>query len=309
MVKGTEEVNENIHLSDLVEMNNPQRVIGEVKIIVSINNPEFDFRPLYKVFYDIVRLFNGDYPGYRKCNTGYHDLKHTLDIFLATVRLFHGYLINGNSLSESKIISGLISALMHDTGYIQTIEDTSGTGAKYTLEHISRSKLFMEKYFKKHNFSKDDMKFCKNCISCTSINTDIKEIPFPSHDEETVGKIIGTAHLLGKMADRNYLEKLLFLYHEFMEGNVLGYENELDLLKKTLGFYISSREMIFTDFGNLNRNMIHHFKERWNLDRDLYNESIEKNIDYLKFLLENHENDYRNHLRRGYVMEEIHQKG
>jgi len=37
---------------------------------------------------------------------------------------------------------------------------------------------------------------------------------------------------------------------------------------------------------------------RWNLDKDLYAEAIEKNISYLKFLLEHHEKDYGDHLRR-----------
>lgn len=38
------------------------------------------------------------------------------------------------------------------------------------------------------------------------------------------------------MADRAYLAKLIYLYHEFREGGVAGYESELDLLKKTPTF-------------------------------------------------------------------------
>jgi hypothetical protein len=45
-----------------------------------------------------------------------------------------------------------------------------------------------------------------------------------------------------------------------------------------------------------------HFKVRWNLGRDLYMEAIEKNINYLKFLLENHRKDYRRYLRRGGIV-------
>ena len=56
---------------------------------------------------------------------------------------------------------------MHDTGYIQTLDDNFGTGAKYTLQHVSRSILFMKKYFAQNDYSKEDFKFCKNCLLCT----------------------------------------------------------------------------------------------------------------------------------------------
>ena len=72
-----------IELSKLIEMKDPRKVLNEVKIIISKEFPEFNFVPLYKVFYDIVRLFEGKYPGYQKCNTNYHDLYHTTDTVLA----------------------------------------------------------------------------------------------------------------------------------------------------------------------------------------------------------------------------------
>jgi hypothetical protein len=44
--------------------------------------------------------------------------------------------------------------------------------------------------------------------------------------------------------------------------------------------------------------MHYHFKARWNQDRDLYMEAIENHINYLGFILEHHEEDYREHLKR-----------
>jgi hypothetical protein len=44
--------------------------------------------------------------------------------------------------------------------------------------------------------------------------------------------------------------------------------------------------------------MRQHFKVRWNLDRDLYMEAIENHMNYLSFILEHHEEDYRDHLKR-----------
>ena len=136
-------------LSNLVDLDNPEKVFDEVKFIISMEIPDFDFQQLTQIFYDIVKLFQGKFPGYQSCNTNYHDLRHTTDTLLATSRLIHGYLLKNNRLSNRNISLCLISVLMHDAGYIQNINDTFGTGAKYTLEHISRSILFIEKYFKK----------------------------------------------------------------------------------------------------------------------------------------------------------------
>lgn len=78
----------------------------------------------------------------------------------------------------------------------------------------------------------------------------------------------------------------------------MGYDTELDVLKKTMDFYAIVRKRFATELDSVNEYARQHFKARWNLDRDLYMEAIEKNIDYLRFLLENHEKDYRDHLRR-----------
>ncbi len=302
MSNGTEET---VKLSDLIDVENPKAVLGEVKIIITLAIPEFDFMPFDKVFFDIVRLFRGEFQDYRKCNTEYHDLNHTLDTLLAMARLVHGSFIKNNKISEKNVVLGLISALLHDTGYIQTVDDRLGTGAKYTLEHVIRSLLFMEKYYANNGYSLSDFKFCNNCISSTGSNTRVNTINFSSHEEEKVAKMLGTADLLSQMADRNYLEKLLFLYYEFKEGSVLGYESEVDLLKKTLRFYTSIETRLADELGNYALFLSDHFKARWNIEKDLYKESIEKNIKYLKYIMENHERDYRDHLRRGDIINRL----
>ena len=229
--------NDTILLSNLVEMDSPEHVLKEIRITISSCIPAFDFDELHHVFYDIVSLFRGEFPGYQKCNTDYHNLKHTTDALITIARIIHGYTLHNENLSEKSIFLGLVSALMHDTGYIQTLDDKSGTGAKYTLHHISRSISFMKKYFEENSYSNEDFEFCKNCLLCTGYSIKIDEIHFSSADEELVGKMLGTADLLGQIADRDYLEKLLFLYYEFREGNDRGFEYDLDLLIKTIDFY------------------------------------------------------------------------
>ena len=128
-----------VQISELVGMEDPHSVLDEVEHIVFTIFPEFDFEPVNRAFGDVVKLFRGEYPGYRKCNTEYHDLKHTTDAMLAMMRLTHGAILRGEALCQKHVTLGLLSSLFHDTGYIQTSDDDLGTGAKYTLVHIQRS--------------------------------------------------------------------------------------------------------------------------------------------------------------------------
>jgi hypothetical protein len=117
--------------------------------------------------------------------------------------------------------------------------------------------------------------------------------------------MLGTADLIGQMADRTYLEKLLFLYIEFKEGNVDDYDSELDLLQKTATFYDFVKERLQKDLGDASRFMLPHFKKRWNIDVDLYYETMERNIVYLRKILKDYTDCYRDCLRRGNIIEKI----
>jgi hypothetical protein len=105
-----------LQLSLLVDMENPQSVLDEVKTVVLMMFPEFDFEHVNCVFEDVVRLFRGQYPGYQKCNIQYHDLKHTTDTLLGMASLIHGAMLNKLTFSEKNVGLGLMCALFHDTG-------------------------------------------------------------------------------------------------------------------------------------------------------------------------------------------------
>lgn len=288
---------------DLVLMNNPYVVFEEVCRIISVLHPYFNFTALDRVFQDVVKLFRGEYPGYQQCNTRYHDLRHTTDCLLAMARLMHGASLNGLTLPERDAALGLISALFHDTGYLQSDADVGGTGAKYTLVHVDRSVAFMEQYFTLAGFSSADLEFCRCCVQCTGLDVKISELPFKSAHHQAVGCMLGTADLLGQMADRSYLERLPFLYREFQEGRVPGFESELDLLKKTPAFWEFTQSRLAVDLKNMDRYMRDHFRVWWGLDQDLNRDTIEENIAYLKFVLENHGSEYHKYLRRVGLME------
>lgn len=289
---------ESLQLSRLVDMKNPDKVMEEVGVILYMIFPDMDLGPLKRTFLDVLRLFRGDHPGYRACNVKYHDLQHTMDTLLAMMRLIHGATVMGRTFSRREITLGLASALLHDTGYLQTVDDDKGTGAKFTLTHINRSIDFMAMYFTERGFSDGDIAFCSAILKCTGLNVKIEEIPFLSPENEILGKILGTADLLGQMADRGYLEKLPHLFLEFKEGKVPGFKKELDLMRFTPKFYEMTRKRFESQLGSVDKYMGEHFRVRWNIEKDLYGIAIQKHIRYLAYLLENYPGNYKHYLRR-----------
>jgi hypothetical protein len=133
-------------------------------------------------------------------------------------------------------------------------------------------------------------------VQCTGLDVSIEALWFESPHHREVGWMLGTADLLGQMADQTYLARLPFLYREFAEAQVPGFESELDLLRKTPAFWDFTQFRLNSDLGNVHRYMLDHFRAWWGLNRDLSRESIEANIAYLKFILENHESEYRTYL-------------
>ena len=289
------------HLSGVINISHPHKVLQEVKGILAIINADIDLKPVEEAFNDALALFKGEYPGYHGCNTYYHDQHHTLDALLSMVRLMHGASCEGVKFSESELILGAISALFHDSGYMQAMEDNSGTGAKYTATHIQRSIDFLLEYMKKRNYSDTDMATATDILNCTGLNTCIAEIRFVDKTAELLGKMMGTADLLGQMSDRYYLEKLLYLYQEFREGGISGYNSELELLQKTTGFFNLTEQRFKNELGGVCKYMQTHYSVCFGYDYDPYQVSMLKNLSYLEELLAGGK-DYSKFLRRGKIV-------
>ena len=296
----------NPEIYNIIFIKEPKNVLNEVKHIISTIDPELDYSIVEEAFTDTVKLFRGEYSGYRACNTRYHDLDHTIAVFLATGRLIHGVFLTGRSFSKRNIVLGLIAALFHDAGFIQTEDDTTGTGAKYTIGHEERSIEFAKNYLKDKGYKKDDINDCANIILCTILEISPSDIQFRNNGVELLGKIVGTADILAQIADRIYLEKLLYLYEEFEEARIPGFDSEIELLKKTETFYKGlSKKRMDEELGGIASVMRIHFKNRLGIDKDLYQEYINKNIEYLKSILEIHEDEYRQMLRRGGIVRSL----
>ncbi|MEW5736403.1 MAG: hypothetical protein AB1921_16270 [Thermodesulfobacteriota bacterium] len=286
-------------LADLVNMGDPLAVLAEVEQIVALMDKAIDMGFVRAVFVDIQALFAGEFPGYQGCNTGFHDHSHTMDCFLAMARLIHGGRVSGIPLTEREITMGLVTALMHDTGYIQLSDETEGTGGSYTMVHVQRSIDFMDRYFKDRSITFEDYELARRCVKCTGLDVHINEIRFESDRHAVLGKMLGTSDLLGQMASRTYLEKLLFLYQEFTEAGIPGFSDEEDLLRKTGNFYQITLKRLAKELSGVNRYMQPHFAARFGIDKDLYAEAVVRNINYLSHIMEDHPGDYRRRLRRG----------
>lgn len=296
-------------LSDYVRMDSPEAVLDEVQVILDLISPGFNAAPVGAAFKFTVNLYMGDYPGYRACNTEYHDLRHITDTFLAMARLIHGAVAEGEDFTDRQIVLGLIAALFHDSGYIQEEHDKEGTGAKYTTNHVQLSMNFLESHGAELGLSNEEVTAGRAMIFCTDIAVDISTIiAFPSARIELLGKMLGAADLLAQMADRTYLEKLLFLYDEFREAGIGGYESHIDLLRKTVGFYDFTVQRLETVLDGTDRFMILHFARRWNINANLYHEAIEKQKNYLKRILKAQDFDPRDHLKRGGIVDNIRDK-
>lgn len=122
----------------LFDNSDPGEVWAKTTDVVRRINPEYDFSLAKTIFDDVVRLFHGEYLGYAPINAPYHNLRHTLDVFLCAVRLMHGVHISGDLLADNEMTMIMMAALMHDVGYAQRQGEEAGTGAQFTKDHVNR---------------------------------------------------------------------------------------------------------------------------------------------------------------------------
>jgi hypothetical protein len=203
----------------------------------------------------------------------------------------HGLHISGTRLADDEITMIMISALMHDIGYAQREDEKNGTGAQYTQIHVDRSIAFMWKYIAEKNFPATFAEPLKFIILCSNPTLNIADIPFPDEKTRLLGKILGTADLTGQMADRSYLEKLLFLYLEFEEAGFGNYQTIHELLRNSHIFYVSTLLRLREQLGGINVKLSFYFKYWYGVENNYYLESIEKNIAYLDKIT-SHDDDY-----------------
>jgi hypothetical protein len=290
-------------INSLFANSDPGTVWAKAASILGRTDPGYDTTLIKTVFDDVMSVFRGDYPGYSSIKTLYHDKSHTLDVFLCAVRLIHGAHISGTLLNSEEMTLIMIASLMHDIGYSQMDGEEGGTGAQYTQTHVKRGIAFMKRYVAEHQLPSSYATALEPMLSSTDPALKFPQIEFPDERARLLGQIVATADLTGQMADRTYLEKLLFLYLEFKEAQFGNYQNMYDLLRQTNAFYAVTREKLDGALGGMYAKLSFFFKDVMEVENNYYLESIEKNIDYLKKVLALSEEEYLSMLKRGGIAE------
>ena len=257
------------------------------------------YRSLYKVespalnraFDDLVRLYYGEYPGYQRCDTHYHDLQHVLDVTLAMARLLDGYERSrgdGPHIDRELYQLGVICALFHDCGYIRRANDTKhANGAAYTATHVSRGGKFLKGYLPEIGLEKF-ADVAGLVLHFTGYERAVETIKLPDPIFKLVGSLLGSADIIAQMSDRCYLEKCRDrLYPEFVaggithkktvKGEVVVFASADDLLRKTPSFYQNASKRLDKDLGGAYQYAQAHFG-----GQNLYMDALKQNIRFVE---------------------------
>lgn len=195
------------------------------------------------------RIFDGRYHNYLPIDVPYHDREHTMQGLLCLARLLRGRHAAGAEprVPRRGFELGTLAILMHDAGYLKDRSDTEGTGAKYTLIHVDRSRKFAAEFMREQGYGSAEITSVRNMIQCTAVNAEVSDIPFETSIDRIVGHALATADLLGQMAADDYVDRLPQLYAEFKETcNYFGeqaerfyYEGPGELIANTPAFWES----------------------------------------------------------------------
>lgn len=292
-------------LSTLIDMTSQTAVHDEVIAMLALIDSELDPKPVHDAFLFTRDLYHGDFPGYKACNADYHDFRHITDTYLAMARLIHGAVLEGEVFSRRYIILGLISALLHDSGMLPQEGEPEGSGGIYVKEHVQRSMDLVGRHAAELALSAREVEIVRTMIRCTDLAVDISAVHFSSPAVEMLGKMLATADLMAQMADRNYLEKLLFLFHEFREAETIEARDEIEFLHNTLHFYEFCDQRFEETLAATYHFMVPHFQERWNIAANLYLDSLNNQREFLKKILTDQDRSPYDQLKRSDIVKKV----
>jgi len=284
-------------VTNTVQVSSPKAVLAAVEALYRPTWPGVSLDPLTKAFDHFEKLFAGEVPGYFGVDTVYHDRQHSLDITLALARLIVGYERQQEHaetrLGAERAIVGLIVGLFHDVGYLRRADEKGYRhGAELTRIHVSRGARFLAAYLPEIGLERW-VPMATEIVHFTGYEVPMSKIKVSDPRDIKLGHLLGTADMIGQMADRCYLEKCRDrLYPEFVLGGMalpidsnggreVKYASGLDLLRQTPEFMNETRtKRLDGSFG-----AAYHYLEVLFGGRNPYMEAIDRNIDYLRQIL------------------------
>ena len=257
------------------------------------------FRSLYHVesaalgraFDDLVSLYYGQYPGYGRCDTEYHDIQHVMDVTLAMARLIDGYERtrgDGPHIDRDLFVLGVICALFHDAGYIRKVKDKKHrNGAAYTSTHVTRGGKFLKGYLPEIGLGQF-ANVAPQILHFTGYERPVNTIRMAHPMYRLLGMLLGSADIIAQMADRCYLEKCRDrLFPEFVQGgitekktvkgHVVVFASGEDLLRKTPSFFQNAAKRLDTDLAGAYQYASAHFG-----GQNLYMDAVKQNIEWVE---------------------------
>lgn len=254
----------------------------------------YDLALFHSAMADVLRAYRGDYPGLLRCDTLYHDLRHSLDAGLTMARLLDGYARShppsgAMGIDADHALLGILLALFHDIGLIRRDSEAHLWGPALTPIHEERGVEFMEGYLS--NTTLGALVGEAKLIMATKL---VFKIPASwSMLEQILGSMAATADLVSQLSDRYYLEKCRdFLFLELSAFGLAGkldspYPDRKTLLEKTPEFvegFVYNR--LDEDLHGVRRYLRVHMA-----GADPWEDAIQHNVSFLKALLENNELD------------------
>jgi hypothetical protein len=280
----------NFDVSNTVDTTDPASVNREVDRIFTVLFPDAGTQQLDTCFSDVVRLYRGENPHYRACDTAYHNLQHVLEVTLAMARLMDGYERSrgdAESMGPRLFIFGLVTALLHDVGYLRHVNDTRhDNGAQYTPIHVSRGARFIQRYMGDIGMP-ELAPIAGEIVHFTGYERPANKIQLPNIMFAMLGHMLGTADIIAQMADRCYLEKCRDrLFPEFVQGGLASngagdqrsgvlFTSVEEFIGKTPEFYKTAAARLNEQLGEAHKYVQGHFD-----GRNPYFEEIDKNIQY-----------------------------
>lgn len=240
--------------------------------------------------------------GYSGLLTPYHDQGHMLEVVLCSARLLHGLHLGGQAIDALAIDACIVGALLHDSGYLMDAAEAQGTGAQFTLTHVARGVVFAETQLAE--ILPPALMSATGKVILTTDHRPLAVMPeYANPSQRLAAWVTATADLIGQMANREYLERLLLLYFEFREAGITFFTDIHDLLEKTGGFYALMNARLQNELGNLAPHLTRHFDKVRGVRRNYYVESVGRNLDYLAHLVKEERGRRFDQLRRGGIID------
>lgn len=265
--------------------------------------PDHDPARISQTFALLRGAFAGELAGYQNLKTLYHNTIHTNEVVLCSARMLHGLASAGRCLDDEHIDAALIGALMHDVGYLMSDEEAAGTGAQFTSTHVSRGVAFTRKHL--NDLPPSLLEATIKVIQVTDHRQHPDWVTFDNPQQELAAFATATSDLIGQMANREYIERLLFLYFEFEEARLGGFADVHDLLGKTISFYRLTKNRLDHDLHGLSVYLPRHFAQAVGEERNFYTESIDRNLAYLDELLKDSKERRFERLKRGGIVSQV----